>query len=452
MEMAVSQAAAPQAQTTATGQLAKNTGGAVFQQTLVQQINGTNTSPTDSAQNKQLFANVVTEAAAVTVNVADSATLTDLMSIVDGLLEKLSVASDEGDASPVEDEQQLDQLAAALDQMSALLALLGIPVPVIQPAPIAIASEEGSVSILQLNTQATSLKSNLQDTLLQVQAMLQQGTSKLIGQQDPTVLIAKQLQELTAILESEPVDSSKKQTKSEAVSQQLFTAKPISQADVSVLLQRLSQQAAHPAVLSAAIQNLEQAVEADASPLEVISQVQLGNSQAETPRGITPLTVNSAPATSFVVADEFAKSMTGMIVQKFDISTLNGVSEAKLMLFPEHLGQVDVRITMQNGLLTAIFQTDTAMAKDMLDNQMAQLRAALQAQGLMVDKLEVSQGQSAAQLFQQQQGQGSNQQQASKRQSGNGEDNVGESQFETDMVEQASIQGLGFGRGLNVKA
>jgi flagellar hook-length control protein FliK len=143
--------------------------------------------------------------------------------------------------------------------------------------------------------------------------------------------------------------------------------------------------------------------------------------------------------------------MTGLIVQKFDLTTLNGVSEAKLMLFPEHLGQVDVKITMQNGLLTAIFQTDTAMAKDMLDNQMAQLRLALQSQGLNVDKLEVSQGQSASQLAGQHQGQ-SGQQQHSSRNSSAGDNGSIDTNFEAEIVEQAAAQGLGYGRAINVKA
>ncbi len=307
----------------------------------------------------------------------------------------------------------------------------------------------------RLRTSA-AVKSNLQDTLLQLQAMLQQGTTKLIQQQEPTEWVAKQLQALTAILEGETVDTNKPQTKSSAFTQQLFSAQTAPQAQVSTLLQRLSQQAAvHPALLSTAVQSSEQGVDSEtaASSAETPPLVQPGASNPDTLRGFAPLVANAAAAaTSYVVADEFAKSMTGLIVQKFDLTSVNGVSEAKIMLFPEHMGQVDVRITMQNGLLTAIFQTDTAMAKDMLDNQMAQLRSALQAQGLMVDKLEVSQGQSMTQLSQQHQGHGSSQQQDSSRQSFHGEEGSSETQFETEMIEQAAIQGLGFGRGINVKA
>lgn len=46
---------------------------------------------------------------------------------------------------------------------------------------------------------------------------------------------------------------------------------------------------------------------------------------------------------------------------------------------------------MQNGHLVAQFMTEHSGAKDMLEQQMNQLRAALQSQGLQVEKLEVTQ-------------------------------------------------------------
>lgn len=460
MEMMIPQIAAtsqPQAQAATTGHTSKSTGGAVFQKTLVKQLNGGDAAGgTANSLGNQPVGMVSKAAASETADSAAASTISDLMSIIDGLLEQLAEPATEDGEAPAEDEQQLQQLEAVLDQMNALLVLLGIPVPVIQQPSKPLTAENVSISDQQAIANIRAVKSNLQDTLLQLQAMLQQGTTKLIQQQEPTEWVAKQLQALTAILEGETVDTNKPQTKSSAFTQQLFSAQTAPQAQVSTLLQRLSQQAAvHPALLSTAVQSSGQGVDSEtaASSAETPPLVQQGASNPDTLRGFAPLVANAAAAaTSYVVADEFAKSMTGLIVQKFDLTSVNGVSEAKIMLFPEHMGQVDVRITMQNGLLTAIFQTDTAMAKDMLDNQMAQLRSALQAQGLMVDKLEVSQGQSMTQLSQQQQGHGSSQQQNSSRQSFHGEEGSSETQFETEMIEQAAIQGLGFGRGINVKA
>lgn len=105
-----------------------------------------------------------------------------------------------------------------------------------------------------------------------------------------------------------------------------------------------------------------------------------------------PLTAAAPPPV--MNAQNFSQEMGKFIVSKFDIQQLNGVSEAKIILNPEHLGQVDVKISIQDGQLIAQFVTEKHGAKDMLEQQMAQLRSALQAQGLQVEKLEVTQSSS----------------------------------------------------------
>ncbi|KTD87553.1 flagellar hook-length control protein FliK [Paenibacillus etheri] len=92
-----------------------------------------------------------------------------------------------------------------------------------------------------------------------------------------------------------------------------------------------------------------------------------------------------------VPVHQFAQEMTGFITGKLEIVQKGGLAEATISLFPENLGQVDVKITMQNGHLVAQFMTEHSGAKDMLEQQMNQLRAALQSQGLQVEKLEVTQ-------------------------------------------------------------
>jgi flagellar hook-length control protein FliK len=119
-----------------------------------------------------------------------------------------------------------------------------------------------------------------------------------------------------------------------------------------------------------------------------------------------------------VPVENFAKEMSGFLVNKLEIVNLKGVSEARISLYPEHLGQVDVRITMQNGQLTAQFMTEHAFAKESLEQQMAQLRSALQSQGLQVNKLEVTQNTSlSSHMYHdgRQSGGGTGQQQSEKR-------------------------------------
>jgi flagellar hook-length control protein FliK len=92
-----------------------------------------------------------------------------------------------------------------------------------------------------------------------------------------------------------------------------------------------------------------------------------------------------------VPVQQFAQEMTGFITGKLEIVQKGGIAEAMISLFPENLGQVDVKITMQNGHLVAQFMTEHSGAKDLLEQQMNQLRASLQSQGLQVEKLEVTQ-------------------------------------------------------------
>ena len=119
-----------------------------------------------------------------------------------------------------------------------------------------------------------------------------------------------------------------------------------------------------------------------------------------------------------VPVENFGKEMSGFLVNKLEIVKLQGVSEARISLYPEHLGQVDVKITMQNGLLTAQFVTEHAFAKESLEQQMSQLRSALQSQGLQVSKLEVTQNAALSSHMyhdERQSGHGTGQQQAEKR-------------------------------------
>lgn len=157
-----------------------------------------------------------------------------------------------------------------------------------------------------------------------------------------------------------------------------------------------------------------------------------------------------------VPVQQFSQQMEKFLVKQFLLTQGNGTTEAKLTLTPEHLGQVDVRIVMQNGQLTAQFMTDSAMARDLLENQMPQLRSALHGQGLQVERLEVVQQppSSANTSFMQhdhrQPGSGSNGQGAGGR--GNGGSYEDPAIFEAELERTSSLREFGYGSSLNVTA
>ncbi|MED4750126.1 flagellar hook-length control protein FliK [Brevibacillus choshinensis] len=124
----------------------------------------------------------------------------------------------------------------------------------------------------------------------------------------------------------------------------------------------------------------------------------------------------SSVQTHQVHANQLTQQVTQIFVKQMKLTQLNGIHEAKLILNPQSLGQVDVTITSQNGVITAHFSAETQAGKDMLDNQLPQLRAALTQQGLQVDRLEVNQQQETAFGFQQQREQARQQQDNNRKQ------------------------------------
>lgn len=119
-----------------------------------------------------------------------------------------------------------------------------------------------------------------------------------------------------------------------------------------------------------------------------------------------------------VPVEQFGQEISRFLVNKLEIVKAGGLSEARISLYPEHLGHVDVKITLQNGQLVAQFMTEHAFAKESLEAQMAQLRLSLQSQGLQVNKLEVTQNTAlSSHMYQdgRQSGNGTNQQQNGKR-------------------------------------
>jgi flagellar hook-length control protein FliK len=130
-----------------------------------------------------------------------------------------------------------------------------------------------------------------------------------------------------------------------------------------------------------------------AQPLPAVSEESsiVWTGQTGDPANKPMMTEVIKPAVSIPIqSQQFTEEMGTFLFKKWTLSEANGMTEAKLSLFPEHLGKVDVRITMQNGQMTAYFAAETLLGKDMIEHQLPQLRAALQNQGIQVDKLEVA--------------------------------------------------------------
>jgi flagellar hook-length control protein FliK len=77
------------------------------------------------------------------------------------------------------------------------------------------------------------------------------------------------------------------------------------------------------------------------------------------------------------------------IVAKAVYQLKNGISEVKIDLKPEFLGQVRLQIVTENHQVTVRIFAELPVVKEMIENSLQQLRADLQQQGLEIDGLEV---------------------------------------------------------------
>lgn len=145
--------------------------------------------------------------------------------------------------------------------------------------------------------------------------------------------------------------------------------------------------------------------------------------------GTAPLTKSE----NVMQVQQFSKEMSEFVVSKFEIVKQQGMTEAVISLRPQHLGQLDVQLSMQNGHLVAKFMTEHAGAKDLLEQQMTQLRAVLQAQGIQVERLEVTQNTSLSSHMYQDGG-------SSNGQSGNQRKSKEREQKNEDLLTTAEIQ------------
>jgi hypothetical protein len=67
-----------------------------------------------------------------------------------------------------------------------------------------------------------------------------------------------------------------------------------------------------------------------------------------------------------------------------------GKGTVTLHLKPESLGRLNIRVSMQEGVLTARFEAETPAARDLLVATTGQLRQSLEAAGLSVERIEAT--------------------------------------------------------------
>ena len=112
------------------------------------------------------------------------------------------------------------------------------------------------------------------------------------------------------------------------------------------------------------------------------------NSQAQTSEK-APESVSSSKETE-AGQRELRTQTLEQIVRRAVIQVREGRHEARIDLKPDFLGHVRMQVITENQQVTVKILTEFGFVKEMIDNNIQQLKADLQHQGLEVDKLDVS--------------------------------------------------------------
>ncbi|MGD9135720.1 MAG: flagellar hook-length control protein FliK [Desulfobacterales bacterium] len=126
-----------------------------------------------------------------------------------------------------------------------------------------------------------------------------------------------------------------------------------------------------------------------------VTKVDAGSDGSGLPGSQHQLTEKTFEFTSFskqanLDQDGVRTQTLDQIVRKAAIYMRNGQHEAKIELKPEYLGHIRMQVTTENHQVTVKILTEFGFVKEMVENNIFQLKADLQQQGLQVDKLEVA--------------------------------------------------------------
>lgn len=102
--------------------------------------------------------------------------------------------------------------------------------------------------------------------------------------------------------------------------------------------------------------------------------------------------LEDASRTSEPLQRNFSSDTLNQIVQKAVLSLKNGQNEVRIDLKPDFLGHIRMQIVTENQQVAVKIYAESPFVKDMLESNLHQLKSELQAQGLVIDELEVSVG------------------------------------------------------------
>ncbi|PWK12709.1 flagellar hook-length control protein FliK [Tumebacillus permanentifrigoris] len=89
-------------------------------------------------------------------------------------------------------------------------------------------------------------------------------------------------------------------------------------------------------------------------------------------------------------ADNFNKEFANLVVKRAALIEAPGRHEFRIVMQPQGLGEIEVRVQAIGNQITMHLSADSAATKGLLDSNLSSLKSQLQAQGIQFDRIEVS--------------------------------------------------------------
>lgn len=200
---------------------------------------------------------------------------------------------------------------------------------------------------------------------------------------------------------------------------------------------------------SSELTGAELSSEADAGSFESFGLNGAAGSQPAPASGLTRGAAVAAPATMMAAAPSSQDEAENVqeLIKQAQIVLKRGGGEMKLEMKPEGLGQVHLRVAVENGQVNVQMLTENDAAKKLIEKGLHELKASLSAQQLQVDNLKVDIGSEIQKQMDQH-----NQEQAREQARQFAQDFLGQFREEREAFRQGFMENSGwrsYGRGQN---
>ncbi|MGE5606479.1 MAG: flagellar hook-length control protein FliK [Bacteroidota bacterium] len=102
--------------------------------------------------------------------------------------------------------------------------------------------------------------------------------------------------------------------------------------------------------------------------------------------------IQAQPSGTAEVASTSREELFSQLVEHAKVVIDNGGSEMEVNLRPEHLGKLQLKVTIENEVVTAKFVAESQQVKEIIESNLSQLKRNLQENGMEVDTIMVSVG------------------------------------------------------------